>query len=86
MQESQSQSDALLISNVLPIKHVGIEVVSIFALLISHAVHLQFVRLEITKHLVLVHQGLKETLIDNVTKVRNMYNFQIYRISNIKYL
>ena len=67
----------------LPIKHVGIEAVSIFAPLINHAVHLPFVQLETIKHLVLVPQGSKETLIDNVTKVRNPYNLQIYKISNI---
>ena len=60
-----------------------IEVVSIFALLINHVVHLQFVRLEITKLLALVHPGLKETLIDNATKVRNSYNFQTYEIVSI---
>ena len=75
--------DALLISNVLPIKHVGIEAASIFALLINHVVHLPFVRLEITKQLALVRQGLKVTLIDNVTKVRNLNDFQIHKISNI---
>ena len=66
---SLSLSAAHPISNVLQIKHAEIEVVSILALLIDHAVHLQYALLEIIKQLVNVLQVLRETLTDSVTKV-----------------
>ena len=71
-----SLSAAHPISNVLQIKHVEIEVASILALLIDHAVHLQYALLETTKQLVNVLQVLRETLTGSVTKVSS------YSVSN----
>ena len=62
---------ALPILNVLSPNHVAIEVVLTHVLLTNHVVLLQYVLLKVTRHLVHVHQDLKEILIGNVAKVRN---------------
>ena len=64
---------ALPTSNVLPVKHVEIEAVLTHVRLTNHVVLLQFVLLNLIRHLVHVHQDLKEILIGNVTKVRHFF-------------